>query len=156
MIWYPTRGVKNSWRCVELRIAISSFVQENGKLANDLNVRESRTWQSKYSERNLSLIPLSHTLGKVNAVYKLGKGQRKTINHLVMDDLKLYGNSELTNTFRIFSKDIAMKFGISKCVHVTMKARKLFSIGRKGTIVWRSNTRTRVRQKLQILRYFGS
>ena len=33
-----------------------------------------------------------------------------------MDDLKLYGNSEkkaerFTNTFRIFSKDIAVEFG---------------------------------------------
>ena len=42
-----------------------------------------------------------------------------------MDDLKLYGNAEeeaasLTNTVRIFSKDIAMEFGISKCAHVTM------------------------------------
>ena len=137
---------------------IKKFMEMCGVADNNLIFcpREWSTRQSKYSERNLSLIPLSHTLGKVNAVYKLGKGQHKTINHLVMDDLKLYGNSELTNTFGIFSKDIAMEFGISKCAHVTMKARKLFSIGRKGTIVQRSNTRTRVRQKLQILRYFGS
>ena len=51
-----------------------------------------------------------------------------------MDDLKLYGNAEeeaasLTNTVRIFSKDIAMEFGISKCAHVTMKAGKLVSVG---------------------------
>ena len=51
-----------------------------------------------------------------------------------MDDLKLYGNSEkeaerLTNTVRIFSKDIAIQFGISKCAHVTMKAGKLVSVG---------------------------
>ena len=51
-----------------------------------------------------------------------------------MDDLKLYRNSEketerLTNTTRIFSKDIAMEFGISKCSHVTMKAGKLVSVG---------------------------
>ena len=51
-----------------------------------------------------------------------------------MDDLKLYGNSgkeaeRLTNTVRIFSKDIAMEFGISKCSHVTMKAGKLVSVG---------------------------
>ena len=51
-----------------------------------------------------------------------------------MDDLKLYGNSEkeaerLTNTVRIFSNDIAMEFGLSKCSHVTMKAGKLVSVG---------------------------
>ena len=69
----------------------------------------------------LGLIPLRHILRKVNAGYQLGKGQHKNINHLLfMDDLKLYGNSEkeaerLKNTIRIFSKDIAMEFGISKC-----------------------------------------
>ena len=49
-----------------------------------------------------------------------------------MDDLKLYENSgkeaeRLTNTVRIFSKDIAIEFSISKCAHVTMKAGKLDS-----------------------------
>ena len=83
----------------------------------------------------IGLIPLSHILRKVNAGYQLGKGQYKKINHLLfMDDLKLYGNSgketeKLTNTVRIFSKDIAMEFGISKCAHVTMKAGKLVSVG---------------------------
>ena len=52
-----------------------------------------------------------------------------------MDDLELYGNIEkeaerLKNTVKIFSKDIAMKFGICKYVHVTMKAGKLVSVGR--------------------------
>ena len=47
-----------------------------------------------------------------------------------MHDLKLYGNSKqeterLTNTIRIFSKDIAIAFGIKKCAHVTMKAGEL-------------------------------
>ena len=83
----------------------------------------------------IHLIPLSHTLRKVNAEYQLLKGQHKNINHLpFMDDLKLYGNAEeeaasLTNTVRIFSKDIAMEFDISKCAHVTMKAGKLVSVG---------------------------
>ena len=50
-----------------------------------------------------------------------------------MGNLKLYENSEkeverLTNTVRIFSKDIAMEFGISKCAHVTMKEGKLVSV----------------------------
>ena len=61
-------------------------------------------------------------------------GQHKKINHLLFtDDLKLYGNSEkeaerLTNTVRIFSKDIALEFGISKCAHATMKEGKLVSV----------------------------
>ena len=43
----------------------------------------------------IGLIPLSHTLRKVNAGYQLGKGQYNKINRLLfMDDLKLYGNSE--------------------------------------------------------------
>ena len=51
-----------------------------------------------------------------------------------MDDLKLYGNNEkeakrLTQTVRIFSKDIAINFGIGKCAHVTIKAGKLVSAG---------------------------
>ena len=51
-----------------------------------------------------------------------------------MDDLKVYENNEketerLTNIIRIFLKDIAMEFGISKCSHVTMKVGKLVSVG---------------------------
>ena len=47
-----------------------------------------------------------------------------------MNDLKVYGNSEKeAERFRIFSKDIAIVFGISKCAHVTMKAGKLVSVG---------------------------
>ena len=77
----------------------------------------------------------------------------------IICNLKFYGNSKkeaerLTNTVRIFSKDIALEFGTSKCAHVTMKAGRLVSVG--GMELWRSNTRTRVRQRLQILRYFGS
>ena len=83
----------------------------------------------------IGLIPLSHTLQKVNAGYQLGKGQHKMINHLLfMHDLKLCGNSQteaenLRSTVRIFLKYIAMEFGISKCAYVTMKAGKLASIG---------------------------
>ena len=63
------------------------------------------------------------------------RGSTERSNHpLFMDDLKLYGNSEkeaerFKYTVRIFSKDIAMEFGISKCAHVTVKARKLVSVG---------------------------
>ena len=83
----------------------------------------------------IGLIPLSHTLQKVNTGYQLGKGWRKKISQLVfMDDMKLYWNSEkeaerVTNTTRIFLKEIAMEFDISNCAHVTMKAGKLVSVG---------------------------
>ena len=83
----------------------------------------------------LGLIPKSHDLRKVNAGYHLGNGKYKKINHhLFMVDLKLYENSEkavgrLKNTIKIFTKDIAMEFGISKCAHVTVKARKLVRVG---------------------------
>ena len=51
-----------------------------------------------------------------------------------MYDLKLYANSEkeakrLKNTVRIFSNNIAMEFGITKCGHVIMKAGKLVTVG---------------------------
>ena len=36
---------------------------------------------------------------------------------------------DLTNTIRIFSKDIAMEFGISKCAHISMKAEKVVKVG---------------------------
>ena len=123
----PTRGLKNPCRCVEFQITY--LVQEYGKLGNDVIIMISLLLFI------IDLIPLSHTLRKVNAEYQLRKGQHKNINHLpFIDDLKLCGNAEeeaasLTNTVRIFSKDIAMEFGISKCAHVTMKAGKLVSVG---------------------------
>ena len=46
----------------------------------------------------LSMVPLSLILKKVNACYKWGKKEYK-LNHLFMDDLKLYAMSEeQTNT----------------------------------------------------------
>ena len=49
--------------------------------------------------------------------------------------MKLYGNSEkevgrVTNTVRIFLKDIAVEFSISMCANVTMKEGKLVSVGK--------------------------
>ena len=41
----------------------------------------------------LSMVPLSLILKKVNACYKWGKKEYK-LNHLFMDDLKLYAMSE--------------------------------------------------------------
>ena len=51
-----------------------------------------------------------------------------------MNDLKLYGNNQkeaerLTKAVKISLKDIAMEFDISNCVHVTLKAGLLASVG---------------------------
>lgn len=45
-----------------------------------------------------------------------------------MDDLTFYGQNEkqidkLVNIVRMFSEDIGMQFGISKCIKLTMKTR---------------------------------
>ena len=90
----------------------------------------------KLGRVNIALIPLSHTIQKVNARCQLGKTQHKKIYELLfMDNLKLYGNIEkkserLTNTVKTFPKDHSMGFGISKCTHVTMRAGKIVSVGR--------------------------
>ena len=71
----------------------------------------------------------------MNTEYQIGKGRHKKISHsLFIDNLKLYVNSKneakrLANPARIFSKDIAIDFGINKCARVTMKGRKLVSVG---------------------------
>ena len=78
----------------------------------------------------ISLIPMSFILRKVKAGYEVRKAG-PTINHLLyMDDLKLFGKTEkqldsLMNTVRIFSEDIRMEFGISKCGVLVMKKGKL-------------------------------
>ena len=73
----------------------------------------------------LSMIPLTHVLQKTKAGYNLGNGSG-TVNNFFMDDLKLYGNNEnqvdsLVQTVRIFTEDIQMKSGISKCATLMMK-----------------------------------
>ena len=84
----------------------------------------------------IDLIPLGHTLRKVNAGYRFEKGQHKKVNLLLfISDLKLNGNSEketerLTNKVRTFPKDIDMQFCMRKCVHVAMKPEKPGSVGR--------------------------
>ena len=148
MIWYPNRGLKNIWRCVELQITYLIFLSKSMEswqtilMSGNEELARVNIQREIFQGDNLSpllfvngLIPLSHILRKVNAGYQLGKRQHKKINHfLFVDDLKLYGNSgkgaeRLTNTVRIISKDIAMEFGISKCSHITEKAGKRVSIG---------------------------
>ena len=78
----------------------------------------------------LALMPLSMILRKVKAAYEFRKGS-PVINHLLyMDDLKLFGKTErhletLLSTVGIFSQDIRMEFGISKCGILILKRGKL-------------------------------
>ena len=77
----------------------------------------------------IALIPLSMILRNEKAAYDLGEG-KGTVNHLLfMDDLKVYGKTEkqletLVNSVRIFSEDIKMEFGLSKCGILIMKKGK--------------------------------
>ena len=81
----------------------------------------------------IALIPLSFALRKVKAWYQFSRSS-PVINHLLfMDDLKLFGKTEsqldtLLNTVHIFSQDIKMEFGISKCGILLMKRGKLAKI----------------------------
>ena len=78
----------------------------------------------------LALIPLSMVLRRVKAGYDLAS-RKGLLNHLLfMNDLKLYGKNEkqvdtLINTVRVFSSDIAMEFGISKCAVLVMTSGKV-------------------------------
>ena len=53
--------------------------------------------------------------------------KKSKVNYLLfMDNLKLYRKTKkdpdcLVNTVRIFSEDIRMKFGISRCAMLVMK-----------------------------------
>ena len=66
------------------------------------------------------MIQLSLVFRKVKTGYKF-KGKQQRINHLLfMDDLKLYGKSEvqidfLVKTIQLVSTDTEMEFGIKKC-----------------------------------------
>ena len=63
--------------------------------------------------------------------YKLFSGT--IVSHLLyMDDLKLYGRTHseiesLLHTVEIFSTDIQMSFGISKCAYIGLKRGKIYS-----------------------------
>ena len=78
----------------------------------------------------LSMLPLSLILKKVNACYKWGKREYK-LNHLLfMDDLKLHAKiaeqaNSLVRTVYVFSTNIGMEFGITKCGVLTMKRGKI-------------------------------
>ena len=66
-------------------------------------------------------------LRKCKAGYKLERGRKTKINHLLfMDDLKLFAKDEneidsLVRTANTLSEDIGMMFGVQKCGVVVMK-----------------------------------
>jgi hypothetical protein len=78
----------------------------------------------------LSLIPLSLVLNKTQTGYSLGNSKPR-VNHLLfMDDLKLYAKNQseldsLVQSVRLFSDDIKMEFGISKCAHLQIEHGKV-------------------------------
>ena len=79
----------------------------------------------------LNMVPLSLILRKVNASYEWGKKQYKLNHLLVMDDLKLFSESEeqtntLVRTVHVFSADTRMDFGMKKYGILTMKRGKVF------------------------------
>ena len=78
----------------------------------------------------LAMVPLTLILRKTKVFYETKKGGGK-INHLMfIDDIKLFAKNEdqvdsLVHTVRVFSDDIKMEFGLSKCGALTMKRGKL-------------------------------
>ena len=77
----------------------------------------------------ITLIPFTCVLKTTKHGYEFAK-KREKINHLLyMDDLKLYAKNEkefdsLTQTVRVFSKNIGMDFGIEKRSMLLMKRGK--------------------------------
>ena len=70
----------------------------------------------------IGLIPVSYTIWKVNGGYQLGKGKHKNISDLLlMVDVKGIAKNRLKDLQTPLEFGV-MEFGISKCVHVTMKA----------------------------------
>ena len=140
--------VPHSWieKCMNMfgvAVNVRSFKSESMKHWNtELNAGQSRLGNVKikrgiFQGDSLSLllfvmtiIPLKLMLRKTNIFYEVRK-KGKRINHLLfMDDLKLFAKNvdqtdSLVNTVRIFSEDIKMEFGVSKCGVLTMKRGKV-------------------------------
>ena len=77
----------------------------------------------------LCLIPLTVILHKSQSAYQFSRNKEK-INHLFMDDLKLYAKNEkgldsLVQTVQSFIDDIGMEFGIDKCATLVLKRGKI-------------------------------
>ena len=75
----------------------------------------------------VTLIPLSKLLNNTGYGYKI---YDNTINHLFMDDLKLFAKNDqqlqgLLNIIKQFSDDIRMEVGLAKCPKATFSRGKL-------------------------------
>ena len=140
--------VPHSWieKCMDMfgvAVNVKSFISESMKHWNtELNAGQTRLGNVKIRRGIfqgdslspilfvLTMIPLTLMLRKINIFYEVKKkGER--INHLLfMDDLKLFAENKdqidsLVNTVRIFSEDIKMEFGLSKCGVLIMKRGKI-------------------------------
>ena len=140
--------VPHTWieKCMNMSgvaVNVRSFISESMKHWNtELNAGHSRLGNVKikrgiFQGNSLSpllfvmtMIPLTLMLRKTNIFYEVGKkGER--INHLLfMDYLKLFAKymdeiDSSVNTVRIFSEDIKMEFGLSKCGVLIMKRGKV-------------------------------
>jgi len=140
--------VPHSWieKCLDMfgiAVNVKSFISESMKKWNtELNAGQTRLGNVKIKRGIfqgdslspllfvLTMIPLTLLLRKINIFYEVKKkGER--INHLLfMDDLKLFAKDKdqidsLVNTVRIFSEDIKMEFGLSKCGVLIIKRGKV-------------------------------
>ena len=140
--------VLHSWieKCMNMfggAVNVRSFISESMKHWNtELNAGQSRLRNVKIKRGIfqgdsllpllfvMTMIPLTLMLRKTNIFYEVRKkGER--INHLLfMDDLKLFAKNvdqidSLVNTVRIFSEDMKMEFGLSKCGMLIMKRGKV-------------------------------
>ena len=130
--------VPHSWieKCMnmfEVAVNVRSFISESMKhWYTELNAGQSKLGNMKikrgiFQGDSLSpllfvmtMIPLTLILRKTNIFYEVRK-KGKRINHLLfMDDLKLSAKNvdqidSLVNIVKIFSEDIKMEFGLSKC-----------------------------------------
>ena len=136
--------VLHSWieKCMNMfgvAVNVRSFISESMKHWNtELNAGQSGPGNVKIKQRifhgdslsllllAMTMIPLTLMLRKTNIFYEVRKkGER--INHLrFMDDLKLLAKNEdqidiLVNTVRIFSEDLKLELGLSKCDVLIMK-----------------------------------
>ena len=140
--------VPHSWiqRCTEVfgvAVSVRSFVNTSMKQWNTELTASNQRLENVKIRRGifqgdglspllfvLVKIPLTLVLRQTKTFYELRKGGKK-INHLLfMDNLKLFTKNEdqidsLVNTVRIFSEDIKMEFGLSKCGVLIMKRGKV-------------------------------
>ena len=124
-------------------VNVRSFISESVKHWNtELNAGQSRLGNVKIKRGIfqgdsmspllfvMTMIPLTLMLRKTNIFYEVRKKGERINRLLFMDDLKLFGKNvdqigSLVNTVRIFSEDIKMEFGLSKCGVLIMKRGKV-------------------------------